>query len=134
MRVQNIIWQLDWQFEMFTNCKTPVLKHHTFNQSVFAFLCNKTHRRTNLPNVCLSRNSTCFGQFLCPSSGVLHCTFGTGICHTGLMTAVVQDQDGTAYIMFLLDSCVYSACMTYTIAECTVNKLMMMDRGTVRNM
>jgi len=26
------------------------------------------------------------------------------------------------------------SCMTYTIAECTVNKLLMMDRGTVRNM
>ena len=24
--------------------------------------------------------------------------------------------------------------MTYTIAECTVNKLLMMDRGTLRNM
>jgi len=24
--------------------------------------------------------------------------------------------------------------MTYNIAECTVNKLLMMDRGTVRNM
>jgi len=24
--------------------------------------------------------------------------------------------------------------MTYTIAECTVNKLLTMDRGTVRNM
>jgi len=24
--------------------------------------------------------------------------------------------------------------MTYTIAECTVNKLLMMDRGTVQNM
>jgi len=24
--------------------------------------------------------------------------------------------------------------MAYTIAECTVNKLLMMDRGTVRNM
>jgi len=33
-----------------------------------------------------SRNSTCFGQFLCPSSGVFHCTFGTGIHHAGLMT------------------------------------------------
>jgi hypothetical protein len=26
------------------------------------------------------------------------------------------------------------SCMTYTIAECTVNKLLMMDRRTVRNM
>ena len=31
--------------------------------------------------------------------------------------------------MELLESCV-----TYTIAECTVNKLLMMDIGTVRNM
>jgi len=31
--------------------------------------------------------------------------------------------------MLLLDSC-----MTYTIAECTVNKLLMMDKETVRNM
>ena len=25
------------------------------------------------------------------------------------------------------------SCLTYTIAECTVNKFLMMDRGTVRN-
>ena len=39
------------------------------------------------PNLLLSRNSTCFGQFLCPSSGIFHCTFGTGIYHVILMTA-----------------------------------------------
>jgi len=39
------------------------------------------------------QNSTCFGQFLCPSSGVFHCTFGTGKCYTGVTTACVQDQD-----------------------------------------
>ena len=33
----------------------------------------------------------------------------------------------------VLDSCLQT-CMTYTIAECTVNKLLMMDRRTVRNM
>ena len=37
-------------------------------------------------------------------------------------------------ILVLLESYVYSACMTYTIAECTVNELLVMDRGTVRNM
>jgi len=31
-----------------------------------------------------------------------------------------------------LESCLQT-CMTYTIPECTVNKLLMMDRGTVRN-
>jgi len=33
-------------------------------------------------------------------------------------------------ILLLLESCLQT-CMTYTIAECTVNKLLMMDRGTV---
>ena len=32
-------------------------------------------------------------------------------------------------ILVLLDSCL-KTCMTYTIAECTVNKLLMMDRRT----
>ena len=50
------------------------------------FLFNKTKRRTNFPNLFLSSNSTCFGQFLCPSSGVFHCTFGTCMCHASLMT------------------------------------------------
>jgi len=35
-------------------------------------------------------------------------------------------------ILIMLESCL-QPCMTYTIAECTVNKLLMMDRRTVRN-
>jgi len=35
--------------------------------------------------------------------------------------------------MVLLESCLQT-CMTYTIAEYTVNKLLMTDRGTARNM
>ena len=42
-------------------------------------------------------NSTCFGQFLCPSSGVFHYTHSNGICRTGLLTACKQDQDGTSW-------------------------------------
>ena len=34
--------------------------------SVLVFLRNKTNRRTNLPYLFFSRNSTRFGQFLCP--------------------------------------------------------------------
>jgi len=33
----------------------------------------------------------------------------------------------------LLESCLQT-CMTYTSAECTVNNLLMMSRGTARNM
>ena len=61
-----------------------------------------------------NKNSTCFGQFLCPSSGVFHCTHSNGICHTGLLTDCEQYD--------IYHCCVYS------------EKLLMMDRGTVRNM
>ena len=36
-------------------------------------------------------------------------------------------------ILVLLESCLQT-CMTYNIAECTVNKFLMMGRGTARNM
>jgi len=48
-----------------------------------------------------------------------------GICHTGLLTACEQDQDGTGLVLLLYNiyhGCVYS------------EKLLMVDRGTVRNM
>jgi hypothetical protein len=53
---------------------------------------------------------------------LIHCTFSNGICHTGF------EQEHK----LMLESCLQT-CKTHTIAECTVNKLLMMDRGTVRN-
>jgi hypothetical protein len=53
----------------------------------------------------------------------IHCTLSNGICHT----AFEQEH------MLLLENCLQT-CMTYAIAECTVNKFLMMDRRTVRNM
>jgi len=51
------------------------------------------------------------------------------VCHTGLLTACEQDQDETAFhpdpsskLHAIYQCCVYS------------EKLLMMDRGTVRNM
>ena len=61
------------------------------------FLIIKPTIYTNFSNLFLEWNSTCFGQFLCPSSGVFHCTHSNGICHTGLLTACEQDQDGTSW-------------------------------------
>jgi hypothetical protein len=62
------------------------------------FLIIKPTRCTNFSNLFLKWSSTCFWQFLCPSSGIFHCTHINGIhvCHTGLLSA------------------------TYTIAVCTV--------------
>jgi len=77
------------------------------------FLIIKLTRCTDFSNLFLEWNSTCFGQFLCPSSGVFHCTHSNCICHTCLLTACEQEQ------MLLLTSC-QQICMTYTIVVCTV--------------
>ena len=59
------------------------------------------------------RNSTCFGQFLCPSSGVFHCTHSNGVYHT----ACEQDQDVPSWSC---SQAISITSMTYTIAVCTV--------------
>ena len=51
----------------------------------------KPSRCTNFSSLFLEKNSTYFGQFLCPSSGAFHCTHSNVICHTGLLTACEQD-------------------------------------------
>ena len=76
-------------FTMVPSRRSMLCLHYYF------FLYNKTNRRTHF-QIYSGTNSTCFGQFLCPSSGVFYRTFSTGTCYTGLMTASVQDQDGTA--------------------------------------
>jgi hypothetical protein len=50
----------------------------------------KPTRCTNFSNLFLECNSTCFGQFLCPLSGVFHCTHSSGTCRTVLQTAVCK--------------------------------------------
>jgi hypothetical protein len=61
----------------------------------------------------------------------IHCTLSNGIviqvCRQ-LSSRTRTELVSTSSVLVLLESC-----MTYTIAECTVDKLMM-DRGTVRNM
>jgi len=49
--------------------------------------CSQAARCSKFSNLFLEWNSTCFGQFHCPSSGVFHWTHSNGICHTGLLTA-----------------------------------------------
>jgi len=59
----------------------------------YHLLIIKPTRCTNFSNLFLELNSACFRQFLCPSSGVFHCTHSSGICHTGLLTACQQGPD-----------------------------------------
>ena len=97
------------------------------------FLKIKPTRCTSFSNLFLEWNSTCFGQFLCPLSGVCHCTHSNGICHRRLLTACEQDQDGT---QFHSDPACKLSENLYDINHCCVysEKLLMMDRGTLQNM
>jgi len=72
----------------------------------------------------LKKKTSYFGQFLFSSSGVFHCTHSNGICNTGLLTARELDpaRKLSANPYDTQHCCVYS------------EKLLMMDRGTVRNM
>ena len=93
---------------------------------------------------------TYFGQFLCPSSGVFHCAHSNGVCYTGLLTACELDQDGTSSVLILLASSQGGSgrnqfrleparklsANLYDIYHCCVHseKLLMLDRGTIRNL
>jgi hypothetical protein len=52
------------------------------------FLIIKPTRCTNFSILFLEGNSTCLKQFLCPSSGVFHCTHSNGISHTDLLNSL----------------------------------------------
>jgi len=55
------------------------------------------------------------------------------VWYAGAYAPAYQTVNKQVPILVLLESCLQT-CMTYTVAECTVNELLMMDRGTVRNM
>jgi hypothetical protein len=57
------------------------------------FLIIKPTRCTNFSNLFLECNSTCFGEFLCPSSGIFHYTHSNGICLTGLLCVQWKTPD-----------------------------------------
>jgi len=60
-------------------------------------------------------NFTCFRQFLCPSSGVY------------------SQYTWYWYMSYRFEDSFRAGPMTYTSAECTMNKLLMMGRRTARN-
>jgi len=64
------------------------------DRALWKILIIKPTRCTNFSNLFLEWNSTCFGQFLCPPSGVFHCTHSNGICHTGLLCVQWKTPDG----------------------------------------
>ena len=102
--------------------------------AVITFLYNKTNQMHQFPKFTTTWNSTCFGQFLCPSSGVYSLyTQQWYMSYRFVGSFRAGPGWNCSSILVLLESCLQT-CMTYTIAECIVNKLLMMGRGTARNM
>ena len=75
---------------------------------VLIFLIIKQTRCTNYSNLFLEWKYTCFGQFLCPSSGVFHCIHSYAI-----------PRISYRFVDNLRASC-QQTCMTYAIDVCTV--------------
>jgi len=72
-------------------------------QAIIHILIIKPTRCTNYSNLFWNK-TTCFRQFLYPSSDLLHCTHSSGICHTGFADILLSAK----------------SVMTYTIAVRTV--------------
>ena len=100
------------------------LLEHKPNTVLYFFVIKPT-RSTNFTNLFCHEILRVSDSSSVHHHEFIHCTFRNGICHTGLQTAFEQDN-------VLLESSLQTS-MTYTISECTVNKLVMMNRRTVRN-
>jgi hypothetical protein len=93
-----------------------------WQSTVTNFLIIIPRRCTDFSNLFWKWNSTCFGQFLCPSSGVIHCTLSNGIYHTDSFRAAGSRWNYSSILnLLLLESCLYNIYHTYNIAQCTVN-------------
>ena len=137
------------------NCwDSAVNKSENPSDSLYCFFIMKPTRCTSFLNPSWHETLNVSGSSSAHHQEFIHCTLGTGIRHTDLKRAFEQDQDGTlalvyvtqtwrelssrtrierSSILVLLESSL-KICVTYTSAECTMNKLLMMGRGTARNM
>jgi hypothetical protein len=142
---KRLILSYSYILQLMLSCKFDV--HVTVHRD--KFLITKQSRCTNFSNLFLGMKIYMFGQFLCPSSGVFHCTHSNGICHTSLLTACEQEHMPPAGN--IVGGCIIPQAVThslehpdpacklsenlYDIYHCCVygEKLLTMDRGTVRN-
>jgi len=101
------------------------------NYTYHISLCNKPTRCFNFTNLFWHETLHVSDSSSVHHQQFIHCTLSNSICHTGLYTA--GPGWNCSSIPVLLEGCLQT-CMTHTIVECTMNKLLMMDRRTVRNM
>jgi hypothetical protein len=93
-----------------------------FLKNVVSFLTIKPTRCMNFSNLFWKYNSTCFGQFLCPSSGVIHSYTQQWCMSYRSIDSFRAAGSGWNCSSILIPFKNYlQTCMAYTIAECAVN-------------
>jgi hypothetical protein len=103
---------------------------HSEDRASWCIPIIKPTRCTKLLNLFLSWNSTCFGQFLCPSSGVYHCTHSNRYMSYRLCWLLAS----RIRMELVFQQAVNITCTTYTYCYVYSARLLMMGRETVRNM
>jgi hypothetical protein len=94
-----IVFKIDWSRDLNLLACYALLSGRWWSDIVGVFsvpqdlFIMKPTRCTNFSNLFLKWKSTCFGQFLCPSSGVFHCTHSNGICHKPLLRVHQKTPD-----------------------------------------
>ena len=71
------------------------------------FFIIKPTRCTDFPNLLRHEILHVSGSSSVHHQEFIHCILGTGICHTGLKTALEQDQDGTAGLSWSCSKAVF---------------------------
>jgi hypothetical protein len=85
------------------------------------FLYNKINQIHQFPKFAPEWNSIVSGSSSAHHQEIIHCTLGTGICHTGLKTSFAQDQDWTARKLFHPGPARRMSSDLYDIFQCRVN-------------
>jgi len=106
-----------------TNMMLPYIFLVSYNKVWAFFFIIKPTRCTNFTNLFWHETLHVSESSSVHHQEFIHCTLSNGTCR----------WLSSSTRMVLLESHLQT-CMTCAIAECTVNKLLMMDRRTVRNM
>jgi hypothetical protein len=127
-RPYNRLKRLRWTVSLKRSRRNTLVRYfalfakHIFHVTVqrIKFLILKPTRFTNFLNLLLEWNSTCCGQFLCPSSGFLLYTQQWYMPYR--FTDSLRAGSGWNSVPIWSCSQAVSKPMTYTIAVCTVKK------------
>jgi len=101
--------------------------------TVTNFFITKPTRRTNFPNLLRHETLHVSGSSSAHHQEFIHRMLGTGMSYRFEDSFRAGPGWSCSSILILLKSCLQT-CITYTSAECTVNKLLMMGIGTAWNM